>query len=125
MPTEKKFGLSFSAIFLVLSIISRKQVSLSITFILLASVLTIISYTAPTYLKKLNVMWFQFGNLLGRFINPISMTIIFYFVFTPYALMFRLFGKRTLDLKYDKQAKTYWKDAAKDAWIGEKMRNQF
>ena len=58
---------------------------------------------------------------MGRFISPIVMSLVFFLVLTPIALLVRISGKDVLKLKFSNE-KTYWK--TKDKNIGS-MKKQF
>ena len=49
-----------------------------------------------------------YGSNLGRIIAPLIMAIIYIFVFTPYGIILRLFGKDLINKKIDKSVKSYW-----------------
>ena len=72
-------------------------------------------------LSPLNKLWFKFGLILGKFISPLIMGIIFFIVVTPIGIIMRLLRKDLLLLKYN-QKETYWieKNGPKS-----KMKNQF
>ena len=72
-------------------------------------------------LSPLNKIWFKFGILLGSFVSPIIMGIVFFVIVTPTALVMKVLGKNLLNLKR-KNKKTYWieKTGPKS-----KMENQF
>ena len=55
----------------------------------------------------LNKLWFSFGLLLGRFISPIIMGVIFFGLVTPIGLLLRIFRKDILKLKLNNK-NTYW-----------------
>ena len=55
----------------------------------------------------LNKLWFSFGLLLGRFISPIIMGVIFFGLVTPIGLLLRVFRKDILKLKLNNK-NTYW-----------------
>jgi len=67
----------------------------------------------PAILAPLNRIWFRFGRLLHRIVNPLVMGLLFFVVITPFGLVMRLFGKRPLALKFDRDAPSYW--LARDA----------
>ena len=73
------------------------------------------------YLTPLNKLWFKIGLILGRFISPIVMGIIFFLVVTPIAIIMKILGKDILGIKKNNK-KTYWvnKTGPKS-----KMKNQF
>ena len=58
-------------------------------------------------LLPLNKIWFKFGLMLGNFIAPIVMGIIYFMVVTPTGLIMRLLGKDLLNLKKNNKD-TYW-----------------
>ncbi|MDA7572819.1 SxtJ family membrane protein [Candidatus Pelagibacter sp.] len=73
-------------------------------------------------LTPLNKIWFKIGILLGNFVSPIVMGIIFFGVVTPTSLIMRLFNKDLLSLKKDRKKKSYWIERST---IKSKMKNQF
>jgi len=64
-----------------------------------AIIFLILGFLNSSILTPLNKIWFKFGVLLGNFISPIVMGIVFFVVVTPTALMMRIFGKNLLGLK--------------------------
>ena len=120
--SNKSFGLVFFIFFLIVSLyplvngedIRKWSLVFSIIFLVLG-------LTNSKILNPLNKLWFKFGILLGKFISPLIMGMIFFLVVTPIGLLMRLFGKDILNLKFNNKA-TYWieKNGPKS-----KMRNQF
>jgi hypothetical protein len=49
----------------------------------------------------------KFGEMLGKIIAPIIMSLIFFTVITPIGLLTRLTGKDLLKLKFSKK-NSYW-----------------
>lgn len=47
-------------------------------------------------------------NALRVIVYPIVMVFVFFLFIAPVGLILRLFGYRPLDLRFDKQSKTYW-----------------
>ena len=72
-------------------------------------------------LTPLNQIWFKFGILLGRFVSPVVMGIIFFAIVTPTSVIMRVLQKNLLNLKKGNK-KTYWLERSK---IKSKMKNQF
>jgi hypothetical protein len=81
--------------------------------------------TRPRLLHPLNRLWTWLGLLLGRVMNPVVMALMFYFVFTPFALFFRLMGKDPLRLKADPEADSYWIPRNPPGPAPDTMHNQF
>jgi hypothetical protein len=72
-------------------------------------------------LTPLNKIWFRFGVILGNFVSPIIMGIVFFVIVTPTSFIMRVLGKNLLNLKKGNK-KTYWIEKSK---IKSKMKNQF
>ena len=122
ISSNKSFGIVFFIVFLLISLYpllkgnDLRIWSLVISFIFLA-----LGLVNSKILMPLNRLWFKFGLLLGRFISPLVMGIIFFVVVTPIGIIMRLLKKDLLNLKFNKK-ETYWinKSGAKS-----KMKNQF
>ena len=123
ISSNKSFGIVFFVFFLIVTIwLFFKNGEFIIWPIIVAVVFLILGLTNSKLLTPLNKAWNQFGILLGNFIAPIVMGIIFFLVVTPTGLVVRVMGKDLLRLKKNKDKKTYWihKDDYKTS-----MKNQF
>jgi hypothetical protein len=89
-----------------------------------AGVLALFSLAAPKQLKPLNLLWFRFGLLLHRVINPLVMFAMFALVFVPGGLLMRLRHDPLRSKRAGKPGSTYWIDRAAGAQPGS-MTNQF
>lgn len=134
MGSERGFGIVFAVVFAVIGLWptfklrTLPHVTLAETrlwAIAVAALFLTAGLLAPAVLKPLNRLWFKFGLLLGRIMNPIIMGVLFYGVFTPFGLVMRLFGKDPLRLKHDRAASSYWIRRTPPGPTGESMRNQF
>ena len=120
--TNRNFGLTFFGVFLVVSIwplLYNEQIR--IWSLIVGSIFLILGLLNSKILTPLNILWFKFGIILGKFISPIIMGIIFFFIVTPISLIMKIFGKDLLNLKYNNQ-KSYWIDKKGPK---SKMKNQF
>ena len=73
-------------------------------------------------LTPLNNLWIKFGELLGKIISPIIMSLLYFFVVTPIGfIMTILLKKDLLSTKFNKES-SYWIKRAKN--IGS-MKKQF
>ena len=52
--------------------------------------------------------WLKIAHFIGSKVTILILTIMFYFVITPAALLKRIFGGRPLPVKPDPDAETYW-----------------
>ena len=62
----------------------------------------------PLHLKPVYDLWLKTAHLIGRALTVVMLTLAYYLVITPSALIKRLFGGPPLPLKPDKDASTYW-----------------
>lgn len=122
LPTNKNFGVVFFIVFLLIALwplLNKNEIriwALVISFIFL-----ILGLMNSIYLTPLNRIWLRFGILLGNLVSPIVMSIVFFLVVTPIALMMKLSNKNLLGLKKNNK-KSYWINSSK---IKSKMKNQF
>ena len=110
LPTNKKFGFFFAAVFLAATAYFYiNNASSSVVSILGVVGLSFLVATLvnPDVLLPLNRLWMRFGLLLGMIISPIVMGIIFFGLFTPMSLTMRLFRRDELRLRF-KYKKTHW-----------------
>ena len=119
---EKNFGIVFSVVFLIISLwplLSQNDVR--IWSLVISGIFLILGLINSKLLLPLNKIWFKFGILLGNFIAPIVMGIVYFMVVTPTGLIMRLLGKDLLNLKKNNKD-TYWID--KDNSNND-LKNQF
>ena len=108
LPSNKKFGLFFSLIFLLLSIyFFFVNLYYFYSFSILLVFTFIISLIKPKLLKPFNYIWMFIGYSIGRIVNPIVMGMIFFLIFTPISLISKIFNRDELNLKIKKN--TMWK----------------
>ena len=62
----------------------------------------------PSRLRPVYAAWLKIAHFLGRIVTTLILTLAFYLVITPAALMKRLFGGTPLPVKLDKKASSYW-----------------
>ena len=122
ISSNRSFGIVFFIVFLLIALYPiLKGNDLRIWSLLISSIFLILGLINSKILTPLNKLWFKFGLLLGRFISPLIMGIIFFVVVTPIAIIMRLLKKDLLNLKYNKK-ETYWIDKSGPK---SKMKNQF
>ena len=110
LPTDRKFGLFFSLIFFVIASYFFLKSNIQIFYIFLALTLLflIISLIKAQILRPLNILWMRLGYYLGLIISPLVLAIIFFGIFMPIIIFFKLFGRDELGLKI-KQNASHWK----------------
>ena len=122
ISSNRSFGIVFFIVFLLIALYPLlKGNDLRIWSLVISFIFLILGLINSKILTPLNRLWFKFGLLLGRFISPIIMGIIFFVVVTPIGIIMRLLKKDLLNLKYNKK-ETYWIDKSGPK---SKMKNQF
>jgi len=76
-------------------------------------------------LKPLNLIWFRFGMLLAKIVNPIVMLVIYTVTIVPFGLGARLFGKDLLRMKLDANQESYWIKRDPPGPEPKSLKNQF
>ena len=122
LPTNRNFGTVFFLVFLIISLFPLlKNENIRIWSIIIALVFLVLGLLNSKFLTPLNKIWFRFGIILGNFVSPIVMGIVFFVIVTPTSLIMKSLGKNLLNLKKGNK-KTYWIERSK---IKSKMKNQF
>ena len=105
----KKFGGQVGGIlFLVGALLFVYAKSASLMFIGGGGVLMMLALLFPILLFPLHKIWMAFAVVMGFVMTRVILSILFYLVITPINLISRLFGKDFLDLKIEKEKKSYW-----------------
>ena len=120
--SNRNFGIVFSIFFLLISVYPLlKSGDIRVWSLVVSFIFLILGIFNSKILSPFNKLWFKFGLLLGKFVSPLIMMIIFFFVVTPIGILMRLFRKDVLNLKFNNK-ETYWieKNGPKS-----KMKNQF
>ena len=109
LPSNRKFGLFFTTIFLLSSSYSYYVDSEVMIYIfgIICGIFLITTIIHPDALLPLNKLWMNFGIFLGMIIGKIIMGLIFFGIFTPVAILMRLSGRDELRLRFKKK-KTHW-----------------
>jgi polyferredoxin len=120
--SNRSFGIVFFFFFLIISIyplLHEENIILWAFF--LAFLFLALGLLNSKILSPLNLIWFKFGIILGRFISPIIMGIIFFGIVTPTSIIMKILNKDILKLKKNNK-KTYWIPRQKN---NTSMKNQF
>lgn len=123
IKTDRKKDLETMAVlavfFLVVYFLSKKTV-----FIIAALSLLIISVLFKKITSRIAASWLAFSRILASINSKIILTLVFYFVLTPLALLHRLFNRSHLKLKrnryvttyFDPRERTFQKDDFEKVW---------
>ncbi len=122
ISSNRSFGIIFFIVFLLISVwpmIDGQTVR--IWSFLVSLIFLFLGILNSKILSPLNLAWVKFGEILGRFIAPIVMAIVFFLIITPIGLFMRIIGKDLLNTKFSKD-RSYWMKREKN--IGT-MKRQF
>jgi len=103
MPSDRKFGWTFAALFFLVGALSHPWM------MAVGAVLAIVTLTRAHWLAPIKHRWMKFGELLNKIVSPVVMAVIFFVVFTPVAFVMRLAGRDSLARRYEPASPSYWK----------------
>jgi len=110
LPSNKKFGTFFGFVFLILASYFHlfTESILDIYFVIISGFFFLITYTFPIILKPLNILWMYIGFILSLIVSPIVLGIIYFLMFTPYAIFMKIFGRDYLRIT-NRKFSSFWR----------------
>jgi len=107
--TLRNYGLIMATAFLVITVILLFKDKPSAPYFAAAAVLfAVLGLILPRALKPLYVLWMTFAFYLSMVMTYVILTVFFYLIMSPVALIMRLFGKDLLSRKFPGNKKSYW-----------------
>jgi hypothetical protein len=79
----------------------------------------------PPVLRPLYVPWRWFGFVMGFFMTRVILTVFYFLVITPFAVVRRLLGKDSLERSLDRDAATWWLERDGEPPPRERYERQF
>ena len=79
----------------------------------------------PGILQPVYWAWLKAAHFIGRVVTIVVMTLAYYLVITPAAMLKRLFGGRPLPILPDKDALSYWKARVEPAQPKERFIKRY
>ena len=105
----RKFGLTVGSVLAAIAILLLYfEKPSAIYFAVIGGLLILFGALFPQLLKPLNRIWMGLAIILGFIMSRVILTVLFYLVLTPIAILAKIVGKKFMALKYDKSAETYW-----------------
>ncbi|MBT3254637.1 MAG: sxtJ [Candidatus Marinimicrobia bacterium] len=106
----RRFGKTMGIFLLVIGLITY-FLSLNYALPLISTGVSILllGFLFPLILKPLYVLWMSFALILGFIMTRIILGLIFFLIFSPIGLVFRLIKKDHLDEAIDPDAASYWR----------------
>lgn len=121
MRDLRVFGLIWAGIFLIISFKSDKFQSVAI-FIFASFLISALVCPKIYRQTKIYENWIKVGDFLGKINGFLISFILFYGIFTPFAITLRLLKKDLLHKKLNSSAVTYFIN--RKTQLGD-MKNQF
>ena len=120
--SNKSFGIVFAVVFSLIALWPLlKGNEIRLWSLIISIIFLTLGLLNSRILTPLNKLWFKLGILLGNFIAPIIMGIIFFFVVTPTGIIMKLLRKDLIKLKKNNDD-SYWIEKKE---IKSSMKNQF
>lgn len=124
--STRSFGLVFFTVFLLVGLYPLLDGQAPrIWALVVAGTFLFFSFFFSSALQPLNKLWFRFGMLLARIVNPVVMFLIYVTTIVPFGLGARLFGKDLLRIKLDPDQKSYWVEREPPGPEPKSLENQF
>jgi hypothetical protein len=126
LPTNRSFGFTFAAVFAVVGawlVWRANRFGLPAFGVALA--FAVAAVVVPRVLHPLNVVWMRFAMVLNKIVSPIVLGAIFFAVFAPVGLFFRLTGRDALRRTFERGLKSYWIERTPPGPEGKSFPRQF
>jgi Saxitoxin biosynthesis operon protein SxtJ len=128
-PSDRSFGFTVGGILAAIGalrwLIKDPEPFDAKPVLIIGAALVLLAAAAPRLLAVPNRLWMKLGALLARIMNPVIMALMFFAIFWPLALVFRLIGRDALRMRPDRSAGTYWITRDPPGPNPETMTNQF
>lgn len=108
MGSDRSFGLLVGSVLVLFGALSlRGSGRLALGLLAGGALLILAGVLVPSLLGPLNRAWFRFGLLLGRFVAPIVMVLVFVLAIVPSRLLLFVLRKDPLRFR-GRSAATFW-----------------
>jgi len=126
IPTDRSFGFTFAVVFSLMGgWLTWKASRWGLPLLGAAAAFALVATVAPRVLHPLNVAWMYVGMVLNLIVSPVILGAIYFLVFTPVALFFRISGRDALRRKFDTKAASYWIERSPPGPDGASLPRQF
>ena len=125
-PELRKFGLTIGIFLLVIAgFLFWKQRPSFPYFAYIGGGFALLGLTAPIILKPIYKVWMSFAVVMGFVMTRVILTVLYFGMFTPIALLTKLLGKDLLDQRLDKNAASYWVQRPATIFVPKSAENMF
>lgn len=113
-------GMAMVLIFLIAAASRKKE-----GYLFVAMALHVVNMIVPQVYKPLGYLWFGLSDLLSAVVSKIMLSIVFFGVVTPIALLRRLSGKDSLKLRAFKGGKDSVMVERNHSFIGRDLESPY
>lgn len=114
--TDRKLGIAFALLFLVIPAIGYLVFGAVLTWALWTSgAFALLTLLVPQALLPLNVLWHGFAQRIGWFNNHLILGIFYFFVLFPIAMTFKVFGRDPMQRTLGRENESYWTPVTRHA----------
>lgn len=122
----EKFGITMGIILSIIGFYLLWKKNNNYNCILfLAAAFFITGLILPSILRPVYKVWMALAVVMNFIMTRVIMAVIFYLIVTPIGLIASLTGKKFLDVKIDKSAKSYWIVREKTSKLKSDYERQF
>jgi hypothetical protein len=128
IAANKAFGWVFFVLFLIIGILPLLFDHFPrVWALVMAGIFLWLTLFSPNRLRIPQRLWMRFGTTLHLFMTPLFMTVLYILVFLPFGLIMSIIGnlRRSMPLKPDKSASSYWIIRSENHITPESMNDQF
>ena len=113
-------GMAMVLIFLIAAASRKKE-----GYLFVAMALHVVNMIVPQVYKPLGYLWFGLSDLLSMVVSKIMLSIVFFGVVTPIAILRRLSGKDSLKLRAFKGGKDSAMVERNHSFIGKDLESPY
>lgn len=126
LPSNRKFGLLFAIIFTLAGIYFYVNEIVAAFYVCAVAAVGLLVAVAlkPAILLPANKIWMRFGLLLSMIVGPIVLGVLFFGIFTPIAMIMRLFKRDELNLSFSTK-RTHWQKRSQPMISKDSFKMQF
>ena len=105
---SKNFGYTFSLISFLVFLYFFFNGVLNYSFLLISFSLTLVTILKPNFLSPFSFLWDKFGLLIGMFVTPIILCLVYLITIMPINIFLRIFSIDLLKKRKNVKIKSYW-----------------
>lgn len=104
----RQFGITMAIVLGLLGGLFLWKQKSYIYFFVIAGIFLLFGLILPKLLKPIHKAWMALAVVLGWIMTRVILSILFFLIVTPVGLLAKLFGKKFLETKFEKNISSYW-----------------